>query len=74
MSLPVNSMSTPPTKEGEYLFYFGNASTPYFSVETLRFTVEDENGSKDWYIEDLFTHRPTLWFTLPIIAEAHHVD
>lgn len=64
----VNSMKHPPKYEGDYLFYFGDTAAPYFSVETLRFTVEEDlYEMKDWYLEDNVAV-PTLWFELPEIG------
>jgi hypothetical protein len=54
-----------PTKEGEYLFYYGNEKVPFFSVETIAFTVaEDEYETRNWYIQDDRMVEPTHWKNL----------
>jgi hypothetical protein len=59
------NMQIPP-QEGEYLFYFGNAKKPYYAVDTLRFTVqEDQFENQDYYLEDNYTHEATMWWHLP---------
>jgi len=70
MCFSVNSLESPPTKEGDYLFYYGNSDRPFFAVNTFRFTVEeDEFETVGWYLEERYDRtEPSLWFELPTIA------
>lgn len=60
LSLPFGTMDNPPPEEGEYLFFHGDASTPYFDLDTLR---HDDDG--DWYLENGPRGTATLWVCLP---------
>jgi hypothetical protein len=56
-----------PAQEGSYLFYFGNAANPFYAVDTLRFTVvEDEYKTQNYYLEDHNELDVTMWWFLPI--------
>jgi hypothetical protein len=56
-----------PAQDGEYLFYFGGAKKPYYAVDTLRFTVdEDHYETQDFYLEDNNEFEATMWWFLPV--------
>ncbi len=56
-----------PDKEGEYLFYFGLSKKPFFAVDTLRFTVdEDEYETNSFYLENYNQYEISMWWELPI--------
>jgi hypothetical protein len=55
-----------PTKDGEYLFYFGGAKKPYYAVDTFRLIeFDDDSDCEDAYLKNNRILDVTAWWHLP---------